>query len=448
MKYFGTDGIRGQANVELTFDLVEKVGKGLAQVLTTKYPNQKISVAIGNDTRKSRHFIKAALISNLCAYGINVIDLNIITTPGVSLLTEKNEEIKAGIMISASHNPYYDNGIKIFDANGKKLINESEEEIEHIIEDDRRFTLELAKNEKVGTVITDVSDYYNQYFENLYNSTSDLNGLNIAIDCANGSTSLWARKVFEGLGANVSIINDKFDGININDHAGSMHPNILGEFISMTPGFDVGFAFDGDGDRCIAFSTDGKVLDGDYQLYILAQKLKAENKLINNTVVTTIMSSVGFDQSLAKFGINVARTDVGDKYVADEMFRNDFYLGGEQSGHVIYREHANTGDGMLTAIQIATFLKTHEIQKVISGLKTLPQRLINVRVKDKNSAMSNKIWLEEIEKYKKRLDKTGRVLIRASGTENLIRILVESNEEEIANKYAEKLRDFVMELNV
>lgn len=448
MKYFGTDGIRGQANVELTFDLVNKVGKGLAQVLKNKYPNENIYVAIANDTRKSRYFIKSALIANLCAYGINVIDLDIITTPAVSMLTEKNDEIKAGVMISASHNPFYDNGIKIFDANGKKLINESEEEIEKIIFDEKQFTLELAKNEEVGCVISDVEKYYTQYNEILTTSAPKFNNLKIAIDCANGSTSIWAEKVFKKLNADVTIINSNFDGININDNAGSMHPNVLSKFIQSNSGFDLGFAFDGDGDRCIAFDSNGEIIDGDVQLYLLAQKLKAEGNLINNTVVTTVMSSLGFDKSLKELDIDVVRTNVGDKYVADEMFKNNFYLGGEQSGHIIYRAFANTGDGMLSAIQLASFLENKNVKDLVEKLENYPQRLINVRVKDKHSAMKNKIWLNEIKKQEEILGDLGRILIRASGTENLVRILVEASDEQVANTICEKLRDFIMELNV
>lgn len=448
MKYFGTDGIRGQANVELTFDLVNKVGKGLAQVLKNKYPNEEIFVAIGNDTRKSRYFIKSALIANLCAYGINVIDLDIITTPAISMLTEINNEIKAGIMISASHNPFYDNGIKIFDANGKKLINQSEEEIEKIIFDENKFNLDLSLNEEVGHVITEVDKYYNQYIDILTNSTSKWKNVKIVLDCANGSTSLWAEKIFKKLGANVKIINKEFDGININDNAGSMHPNVLSTYLKNNTGYDFGFAFDGDGDRCIAFSSNGQIIDGDGQLFLLAQKLKSENKLINNTVVTTVMSSLGFDNSLNKLGINVVRTNVGDKYVADEMFKSDFYLGGEQSGHIIYRAFANTGDGMLSAIQLTSYLQNKNILELISKLEFYPQRLINVRVKDKNSAMKNKIWLTEITKQEQVLGTKGRILIRASGTENLIRILVEAKEENLTNEICENLRDFIMELNV
>lgn len=389
MKYFGTDGIRGKANIEINLNLVDKIGKGLSQILINRYQEKEVTVLIATDTRISRDFIKSSLIANLTSFGINIIDLGIFPTPAVSFLTESFENIKCGIMISASHNPFEDNGIKIFDNNGKKLINDSEEEIEKIIDNPKLLTVKPALNEKIGIIEESIQKYKDFYFNHIISSVDSLNGMKIALDCANGATTYSAKKIFSTLGAEVTVINDSHNGININDNCGSTHPNILSEFVKIN-NFDLGFAFDGDGDRCIAIDNNGNVLDGDDQLFFLAQSLKYSGELKNNSVVTTIMTSLAFDETLNKLGISVIRTNVGDKYVADEMFKNDYFIGGEQSGHIIYRKFANTGDGVLSALQVSKFLKNKNAFNEASKLKRYPQKLINVKVNNKESIMSNK----------------------------------------------------------
>ncbi|MDF2699131.1 MAG: glmM [Haloplasmataceae bacterium] len=441
-KYFGTDGIRGVANLTLTPELSFKLGRVLGHVL--KNNNNNVNILIGRDTRISGELLEHALISGLLSIGAHVMRLGVVSTPAVAYLT-KSLNASAGIMISASHNPYPDNGIKIFGSNGYKLTDEVEIEIERLI--DSEDTLERVINEKVGVV--------ENYFEGLHKYLAFLQktvnnsfeNLKIAIDCANGATSNLAPHLFVNLGAEVLLINNTPNGTNINVNCGSTHISSLQKFV-LEKGADLGLAFDGDGDRLIVVDNLGEVIDGDYLLYIIGKYLKETGKLKQDTIVTTVMSNIGFFKAISDIGIQSVKTNVGDRYVLEEMLKNDFTLGGEQSGHIIYLDYCTTGDGLLTAIQLINILveKNQKLSELKQGMKTYPQVLKNINVNDKHAVLKNEELLILIKRIENDLGTNGRILVRASGTEQLVRVMVEAENNEICEKHANEVIDFIKQI--
>lgn len=440
-KLFGTDGIRGIANVELTTSLALKVGKSCAKVL--KDENKKLHILIGCDTRISSSMIVSAIASGLAANGCDVTNVGVVPTPCVSYLV-KNSIFDAGIMVSASHNSFEFNGIKIFDKNGFKLEDVLEDEIEEIV----NKIESVPKTSEIGTIEEDTT-LINDYISYLISKKeNDFSNLKIALDCANGSSSKTARKVFESFNCKTFIINDQYNGININENAGSTHINILKDYVIKNK-CDVGFSFDGDADRCIAIDNEGNIIDGDYVLAIIGMYLKEQGKLKNNSIVGTIMSNLGLIKFCKDNDINFVSTKVGDRYVLEEMLVNNYSIGGEQSGHTIFMEHANTGDGELTAIELLNVItgtnkSLNELSKV---MKKYPQVLINTPVSNdkKNNFYTDNVIIEEIKKYEEKLNETGRIVIRPSGTEPLIRVMIEGENEKIIKEYAQKLADFIKE---
>lgn len=440
-KLFGTDGIRGIANVELTTNLALKVGKACAKVL--KDEDKKLHILIGSDTRISSSMIVSSISAGLAANGCDVTNVGVVPTPCVSYLV-KNSIFDAGIMVSASHNSFEFNGIKIFDKNGFKLEDVLEDEIEEIV----NKIESVPKTSEIGTIEEDTT-LINDYISYLISKKEhDFSNLRIALDCANGSSSKTARKVFESFNCKTFIINDQYNGININENAGSTHINILKDYVIKNK-CDVGFSFDGDADRCIAIDNKGNIIDGDYVLAIIGMYLKEQGKLKNNSIVGTIMSNLGLIKFCKDNDINFVSTKVGDRYVLEEMLVNNYSIGGEQSGHTIFMEHANTGDGELTAIELLNVItgtnkSLNELSKV---MKKYPQVLINTPVSNdkKNNFYTDNVIIEEIKKYEEKLNETGRIVIRPSGTEPLIRVMIEGENEKIIKEYAQKLADFIKE---
>ena len=440
-KLFGTDGIRGIANVELTTNLALKVGKACAKVL--KDEDKKLHILIGSDTRISSSMIVSSISAGLAANGCDVTNVGVVPTPCVSYLV-KNSIFDAGIMVSASHNSFEFNGIKIFDKNGFKLEDVIEDEIEEIV----NKIESVPKTSEIGTIEEDTT-LINDYISYLISKKEhDFSNLKIALDCANGSSSKTARKVFESFNCKTFIINDQYNGININENAGSTHINILKDYVIKNK-CDVGFSFDGDADRCIAIDNEGNIIDGDYVLAIIGMYLKEQGKLKNNSIVGTIMSNLGLIKFCKDNDINFVSTKVGDRYVLEEMLVNNYSIGGEQSGHTIFMEHANTGDGELTAIELLNVItgtnkSLNELSKV---MKKYPQVLINTPVSNdkKNNFYTDNVIIEEIKKYEEKLNETGRIVIRPSGTEPLIRVMIEGENEKIIKEYAQKLADFIKE---
>ncbi len=432
-KYFGTDGIRGQYNKVLTIDLAFKIGKAAGSVIPVG-----TSVCIAQDTRKSSPTIEHALISGLLATGINVDSLGVTPTPCVSYAILKND-YQFGIMISASHNPFCDNGIKFFGKNGKKLSDQLEAEIENkIITNSYRLvdTCELGNNQKNEQIV-------NGYEQFLISNGADLSGYKICLDCANGSGYSIAPNVFRALGAEVSVIGNQPDGININANVGSTHTEAISAKIK-SGNYDFGFAYDGDADRIIIITSNGTVLDGDYILYILAKYFKEENSLKNNLVVSTVMANLGLIEILKKEEIDVVKTSVGDRYVMKAIDENNAVVGGEQSGHIILPDLLPTGDGILVSVFLATIIaKEKGLDNLISDFKKFPQILINKSVENKEVAMKDEKLLAAIEKYEKQLGAEGRILVRASGTEELIRVMVEAKENAICQQISKELIRYV-----
>ncbi len=442
-KYFGTDGIRGIANKTLTPELAFKLGRVLGHVLNKN--NETINVLIGRDTRISGELLEYSLISGLLSIGANVMRLGVVSTPAVAFLT-KSLNAQAGIMISASHNPYPDNGIKIFGKDGYKLMDEVELEIERLIDD--TDLLERPINDKIGVVENyfEGQHKYLAYLQKSINQTFE--NVKIAIDCANGATSLLAPHLFANLGAEVFLINNNPNGTNINVNCGSTHPETIQKFV-LEKSADLGLAFDGDGDRLIAVDEKGQIVDGDYILYVIGNYLKEQNKLKNNTIVTTIMSNIGYYKAIEQNDINSVQTQVGDRYVLEEMLKNDYNLGGEQSGHIIYLDYSSTGDGLLTALQLINIIveKNQSLSELTQDMKSYPQVLKNVTVKNKSIVLNNPILLEKVEETSKILGKEGRVLVRASGTESLIRVMVEAETNEICEKYVDDLIEVIEQIS-
>lgn len=440
-KYFGTDGIRGIAGESLTADLSFKVGKALGKLLTEKKEHPK--VVIGRDTRISCDMIEHALTAGLTSTGVNVMTVGTIPTPAIAYLT-KTIETDSGIMISASHNPYQDNGIKIFGPDGFKLTDEQELEIESLIDNSEQ--IKNASFDKIGKVYSG-NELTQKYIQHIKQSiTGDLSDIKIALDCANGATTGVAPFIFGDLEADIETIGCQPNGININDNVGSTKIETISEFVKEN-NVDVGFAFDGDGDRVLAVDAKGNIVDGDKIMFILAKHLKEQGELKDNMVVSTVMSNIGFYKAIEENGLQSVKTAVGDRYVVEEMRKNDYSLGGEQSGHIVLMNYATTGDGILTAVKLADIIKTSgkSLEELASEVNIYPQKLVNIKVVDKKTAMEDSEILAECEKVEKELEGNGRILLRASGTENLIRVMVEASSDELTDKYCEQVAKIVRE---
>ena len=440
-KYFGTDGIRGIAGESLTADLSFKVGKALGKLLTEKKEHPK--VIIGRDTRISCDMIEQALTAGLTSTGVNVMTVGTIPTPAIAYLT-KTIETDSGIMISASHNPYQDNGIKIFGPDGFKLTDDQELEIEHLI--DNTDEIKNASFEKIGKLYSG-NELTQKYVQHIKQSISgDLSGIKIALDCANGATTGVAPFIFGDLEADIETIGCKPNGININDNVGSTKIDTIANFVKEN-NVDVGFAFDGDGDRVLAVDSKGNIVDGDKIMFILEKHLKEQGEVKDNRVVATVRSNIGFYKAIEENGLQSVKTAVGDRYVVEEMRNNDYSLGGEQSGHIILMNYATTGDGILTAVKLADIIKTSgkSLEELAGEVSIYPQKLVNIKVIDKKSAMEDVEILAECEKVEEELEGNGRILLRASGTENLIRVMVEASSDELTDKYCEQVAKIVRE---
>ena len=440
-KYFGTDGIRGIAGESLTADLSFKVGKALGKLLTEKKDHPK--VVIGRDTRISCDMIEQALTAGLTSTGVNVMTVGTIPTPAIAYLT-KTIETDSGIMISASHNPYQDNGIKIFGPDGFKLTDEQELEIESLIDNSEQ--IKNASFEKIGKLYGG-SELSQKYVQHIKQSISgDLSNIKIALDCANGATTGVAPYIFGDLEADIETIGCQPNGININDNVGSTKIDTISAFVKEN-NVDVGFAFDGDGDRVLAVDANGNIVDGDKIMFILAKHLKEQGELKDNMVVSTVMSNIGFYKAIEENGLQSVKTAVGDRYVVEEMRNNNYSLGGEQSGHIILMNYATTGDGILTAVRLANIIKStgKSLEELASEVSIYPQKLVNIKVIDKKAAMEDSEILAECEKVEKELEVNGRILLRASGTENLIRVMVEASSDELTDKYCEQVAKIVRE---
>lgn len=437
-RYFGTDGIRGKANVSLDVNRAFKVG----QYLGYYYAKNGIGkILIGKDTRLSSDMFEAALAAGISSTGCNAYLLGYCPTPSVAYIV-KNEDYDAGAMISASHNPYYDNGIKVFAHNGVKIANDIEALIEDYI--DGKSSVKLATGDKIGKVY-DVKDTLNDYINWLCAEYKmDLSNYTIAIDCANGASYQTAKRCLSALGANLVVMNDQPDGININNGCGSTHPEKL-QALMKEKHYDLGLAFDGDADRLIAVDRDGELVTGDHILYICGKYLKAKGELVNNTVVTTVMANLGLFKALEKFEINNVSTQVGDKYVYEKMCQENYIIGGEQSGHIIFSKHLTTGDGLQTALNLLKVMcdTQKSINELCEGLKIYPQLLVNIQVEDKNAVMEDEEVLSLVKEVEKELENNGRILVRTSGTEPLIRVMVEAETDEICHEKVYKVIDFI-----
>lgn len=439
-KYFGTDGVRGIANAELTPELAYKLGRAGAYVLSEQEEQPK--VVVGRDTRISGHLLESALVAGMLSIGADVILLGVVTTPGVAFLTQ-HVGADAGVMISASHNPVEDNGIKFFGRDGFKLLDEKELEIEMLLEKevDR---LPRPVGADVGR-LTEQPELKQAYLAHLNQTINRrLDGLKVVLDCAHGAASQLAPELFQQLGADVSVISGEPDGININVNCGSTHPEQLQETV-VRERADIGLAFDGDADRLIAVDEMGTVVDGDIIMCILATYLKEQGRLAQNTLVTTIMSNIGLYKAAALHQIETVKTKVGDRYVMEAMRKGGFNLGGEQSGHIVFLDHGTTGDGMLTAVQLVNVLKVKQqpLSKLSGIMKKYPQLMVNVRVKEKNGWEANGTIRSAIEKAEKALGNSGRVLVRPSGTEPLIRVMAEGPDEQQLKVQVERIVEVI-----
>lgn len=441
-KYFGTDGVRGVANSELTPELAFKIGRFGGYVLTKDTERPK--VLIGRDTRVSGHMLEGALVAGLLSIGAEVMRLGVISTPGVSYLT-KALGAQAGVMISASHNPMQDNGIKFFGPDGFKLSDAQENEIEALIDNPKD---ELPR--PVGKDLGQVNDYFEggqKYLQYLKQTIDeDFSGLHVALDCAHGATSSLAAHLFADLDADISTMGASPNGLNINEGVGSTHPEALSAFVK-EKGADVGLAFDGDGDRLIAIDENGDIVDGDQIMFICAKYLFEQGRLKHNTLVSTVMSNLGFYKALEANGIESAQTAVGDRYVVEEMKVHQYNLGGEQSGHIIFLDYNTTGDGMLSAIQLVNIMKAtnKKLSELANEMTKFPQLLVNVRVTDKHHVTENEKVKEIITEVEKEMAGNGRVLVRPSGTEPLVRVMVEAPSQNECETYVNRIVEVVKE---
>ena len=432
MKYFGTDGFRGEANQDLTLYHAIKIGRFLGYYFN-KEKNGNGKIVIGKDTRRSSYMFEDALSAGITSSGSDAYLLHVTTTPSVSYVV-RSEDFDCGVMITASHNPYHDNGIKIINSDGEKMDDEFLQKLEEYIDADIK-DIDLKIGEEIGRT-HDFVGGRNRYTAFLIQTVSkSFKGKKVGLDCANGAASSIVKSVYDALGAETYVINNNPDGFNINVDCGSTHIEVLQKYIKENK-LDCGFAYDGDADRCIAVDENGEVVDGDAILYICGKHMKEEGYLESNTIVTTIMSNIGLYKALDKIGINYSKTKVGDKYVHIEMSENGYELGGEQSGHIIFSKYANTGDGILTSLRLMEAMIDNKtsLSELRRDLKIYPQVLKNVRVNDKKAVLNDENIKNIIEKESESLKDTGRILVRESGTEPLIRVMAEAETEEIADK--------------
>ncbi|WP_310605112.1 phosphoglucosamine mutase [Anaerosporobacter sp.] len=438
-KYFGTDGFRGEANVDLTVMHAYKVGRYLGYYYGKDH---KAKIVIGKDTRRSSYMFEYALVSGLTASGADAYLLHVTPTPSVAYVV-RSEDFDCGIMVSASHNPYYDNGIKVINADGYKLEAEVEALIEEYI-DKEVDDLPFATGAEIGRTV-DYSVGRHRYIGYLMSlPTRSFKNVKVALDLSNGSATTVAKGVFDALGAKTYVINNEPDGTNINNNCGSTHIDILQKYV-VEKGLDVGFAYDGDADRCLAVDDKGNIIDGDLILYLCGTYLKERGELNNDTVVATIMSNIGLFKAFDKAGIRYEKTTVGDKYVNENMIANNHSLGGEQSGHIIFSKHATTGDGVLTSLKLMEVMleKKQKLSELIEKVKIYPQLLVNVKVFDKPTARNDEDVKNAVERINNELGDNGRILVRESGTEQVLRVMVEAQTEEKCKKYVYEVIDIL-----
>lgn len=441
-KYFGTDGFRGEANVDLTVEHAYKVGRYLGYYYGKQHDDGKAHVVIGKDTRLSSYMFEYSLVAGLTASGADVYLMHVTPTPSVSYIV-RTGDFDCGIMISASHNPYYDNGIKVINGQGYKLEAAIENEIEQYI-DGELGEIPFAKKDSIGKT-TDYTMGRNRYIGYLLTiPTRPFKGMRIGLDCANGASYLVAKSVYDALGAKTYVINNEPNGTNINTDCGSTHIEKLQAFVK-EKGLDVGFAFDGDADRCLAVDDKGEIVDGDKILYVCGRYLKDKGELNNNTIVTTIMSNLGLYKALDKKGINYEKTAVGDKYVFENMMEHGHSIGGEQSGHIIFSKYATTGDGVLTSLMIMETILGRKVKlsELLHSLTIYPQLLVNVKVSSKDAVMNDADVVKLNDEIAAELGDDGRLLLRQSGTEPVIRVMVEAATDELCEKYVYKMVDLI-----
>ena len=454
-KYFGTDGFRGEANNNLTADHAYKIGRFLGwyygELKRRNGDDTPVRIVIGKDTRRSSYMFEYTLVGGLVASGADTYLLHVTTTPSVAYVA-RTDEFDCGIMISASHNPYYDNGIKLINGNGEKMDEETISLVEAYLDGElevfgQKFDeIPFAHTSKIGCTVDYVSGR-NRYIGYLISlGIYSFKGVKVGLDCANGSSWNLAKSVFDALGAKTYVINAEPNGTNINNNAGSTHIEGLQKFV-VENGLDVGFAYDGDADRCLCVDEKGNLVDGDAILYIYGKYMKERGKLENNTVVTTVMSNFGLYKAFDEAGINYAKTAVGDKYVYEYMTKNNCILGGEQSGHIIFSKYASTGDGILTSLKMMQVMlgRKKKMSELMEGLTIYPQVLENVRVTDKKAAQDDAAVQAAVQAVTEALGDTGRILVRESGTEPVLRVMVEAETKEICQKYVSQVVDVVKE---
>lgn len=448
-KYFGTDGFRGEANYGLTSDHAYTVGRFLGWYYTQKKNGEKPRIVIGKDTRRSSYMFEYALVAGLVSSGADAYMLHVTPTPSVAYIT-RVDEFDLGIMITASHNPYYDNGIKLFNMNGEKMDEETINDIEAYIDGEFVFNGEpmkqvpFAHKDQIGQSVDYVSGR-NRYVGYLISlGVYSFKGKKVALDCANGASWAIAKSVFDALGAKTLVINASPDGLNINVNSGSTHIEGLQKFV-VENGCDCGFAYDGDTDRCLVVDEKGNVLTGDHILYAYGKYMKERGKLLTNTVVTTVMSNFGLYKAFDEEGIEYAKTAVGDKYVYEYMVNNGCRIGGEQSGHIIFTKYASTGDGILTSLKMMECMIARKgtMSDLTKGLTIYPQVLKNIRVKDKRVAQDDPKVQEAVKAVAEKLGDTGRILVRESGTEPLVRVMVEAQTKEECESLVDSVIDVI-----
>ena len=439
-KYFGTDGYRGKANVTLKLENAIKIGRYLGYYYGK---DRHAKILIGKDTRQSSSMYEMALAAGASASGATVYLLGVCPTPSVSYLIRK-ENFDCGIMVSASHNPYYDNGIKLFNGEGKKMEPQVEALIEEYIDSDEE--LPFAIDDKIGQVLNfaDGLQLYISWLKEV--NPLNLDGMKIALDLANGSATTTAQECLSQLGATLEVIHSEPNGININNHCGSTHPENLQEVMRQGI-YDVGFAFDGDADRLIAVDEEGNLINGDYILHICGKYMKKKGLLKYDTVVTTVMANLGLYKAFDENGIKTVKTNVGDKYVFESMMANDYKVGGEQSGHIIFKDYETTGDGLFTALRLLQVMvdEKKSLKQLGEDLFIYPQLLVNMTVKDKNAVLNDESVNAVIKEVEEELGDEGRILVRPSGTEPLLRVMVEAKSDELCHKYVYRVIDFVKE---
>lgn len=440
-KYFGTDGVRGVANTELTPELAFKLGRFGGYVLT-QHSKDEARVLVGKDTRISGQMLESALIAGLLSTGVEVMTLGVISTPGVAYLT-KAMNAQAGVMISASHNPVEDNGIKFFGADGFKLSDDLESEIEELLNSETD-KLPRPTGNGVGTITEyfEGAQKYNQYLKQTIDG--DFEGMHVALDCANGATSTIATHVFADLEADLTTMGASPNGLNINEGVGSTHPEELAKLV-IEKSAQIGLAFDGDGDRVIAVDETGAIVDGDQIMYVIGTYMHSRGALNSDTVVSTVMSNLGFYKALEDEGMQSAQTAVGDRYVVEEMRKNNYNFGGEQSGHIVLLDYNTTGDGMITGLQLVSIMKRtgKKLSELTNGMTVYPQKLVNIRVTDKHAVTDNEKVSSIITEVEKEMAGEGRVLVRPSGTEPLVRVMVEAPTQEACDSYSKRIVNIV-----